>query len=136
MRNDILLVAIHYHACYIRFRVPKGIVRSMEQRMNKLVRNGQVAVLYSPDYGAGWSTWANQDVRKDVLFDPGAVELVEQEKWEELEVYITLKYPGFYTGGLRDLQIEWMPEGTQFIVNEYDGNESIQTRDSTDWYTA
>jgi hypothetical protein len=41
-----------------------------------------------------------------------------------------------FCGGLRDLQIEWMPEGTEFIVNDYDGNESIQTRDSTDWYTA
>lgn len=104
--------------------------------MNRVVRDGQVAVLYSPGYGAGWSTWANEDIRKGVLFDPGAVDLVEQEKWEELEVYITLKYPGFYTGGLRDLQIEWVPEGTQFIVDEYDGNESIQKRDTTDWYTA
>ena len=104
--------------------------------MNKLVRDGRVAVLYSPDYGAGWSTWASQDIREAVMFDPAIVELVEQEKLEELEVYVTLKYPNMFTGGLRDLQIEWMPEGTQFIINDYDGNESIQTRDSTDWYTA
>ena len=104
--------------------------------MNKVVRDGLVAVLYSPDYGAGWSTWAGQDIREAVMFDPAMVELVEQEKLEDLEVYVTLKYPNMFTGGLRDLQILWMPEGTQFIVNEYDGNESIQTRDSTDWYTA
>jgi hypothetical protein len=104
--------------------------------MNKLVRDGQVAVLYSPDYGAGWSTWASSEIREAVMFDPAMVELVEQEKWEELEVYVTLKYPDFYKGGLRDLQIEWMTEGTQFIINDYDGNESIQKRDSTDWYTA
>jgi hypothetical protein len=104
--------------------------------MNRVVRDGMVAVLYSPDYGAGWSTWASTEIREAVLFDPGAVELVEQEKWDELEVYITLKYPSLYTGGLRDLQIEWMPQGTQFQVNEYDGNESIQKRDTTDWYTA
>jgi len=104
--------------------------------MNRVVRDGQVAVLYSPGYGAGWSSWASREIREDVLFDPGAVELVEQEKWDELEVYIALKYPGLYTGGLRDLHIEWMPVGTQFIVNDYDGNESIQKRDTTDWYTA
>jgi len=104
--------------------------------MNRVVRDGQVAVLYSPGYGAGWSTWASTEIRQDVLFDPGAVELVEQEKWDELEVYIRLKYPDMFCGGLRDLQIEWLPEGTQFIVNDYDGNESIQKRDSVDWITA
>lgn len=104
--------------------------------MNKVVRDGQVAVLYSPDYGAGWSTWAAQDIREAVLFDPAMVELVEAENWEELQVYVTLKYPDMFCGGLKDLQIEWIPEGTQFIVNEYDGNESIQTRESTIWYTA
>ena len=25
--------------------------------MNKLIRDGKVAVLISPEYGAGWSTW-------------------------------------------------------------------------------
>ena len=104
--------------------------------MNKLVRDGKVAVLYSPDYGAGWSTWAGTDIREAVMFDPAMVELVEKEKWEELQVYVKLKYPDMFAGGLRDLQIEWMPEGTQFIINDYDGNESIQKRDSTDWYTA
>ena len=104
--------------------------------MNKLVRDGKVAVLFSPDYGAGWSTWAREEIREAVLFDPAMVELVEAEKWEELQIYVTLKYPDMFCGGLRDLQIAWMPEGTQFVVNDYDGNESIQTRDSTDWYTA
>jgi len=104
--------------------------------MNKVVRDGLVAVLYSPGYGAGWSTWASADIRDQVLYDPGLVDLVEHEKWTEAQAYVTLKYPGMFCGGLRDLQILWMPEGTQFIVNEYDGNESIQTRDSTDWNTA
>jgi len=102
--------------------------------MNRVVRDGRVAVLYSPDYGAGWSTWNTK--YPEILFDPALVELVEAEKWDELQAFVTLKYPDIYAGGLRDLQIEWIPQGTQFIVNEYDGNESIQTRDSTDWYTA
>jgi hypothetical protein len=102
--------------------------------VNKLIRNGRVAVLYSPDHGAGWFSWNTR--YPEILFDPALVELVEQEKWDELQAFVTLKYPDIYAGGLRDLQIEWIPEGTQFIVNEYDGNESIQTRDSTDWHTA
>lgn len=104
--------------------------------MNKLIRDGLVAVLYSPGYGAGWSTWADREIREAVLFDPAMVELVEAEKWEELKAFVALKYPTLYTGGLDDLHIEWMPQGTQFIVEDYDGNESITRRDTTDWYTA
>jgi len=104
--------------------------------MNRLIRDGNVAVLYSPGFGAGWSTWAEPDIREAVLFDPAIVELVEQEKWDELKAFVALKYPTLYTGGLNDLHIEWMPVGTQFIVDEYDGNESIQKRDTTDWYIA
>jgi hypothetical protein len=37
---------------------------------------------------------------------------------------------------MHDLQIEWIPEGTQFQVNEYDGNESIEKRDSVNWIQA
>ena len=102
--------------------------------MNKVVRDGRVAVLYSPGYGAGWFTWNTS--RPEILFDPAMVELVEQEKWEELRAFVVLKYPDIYVGGLEDLQIEWMPEGTQFQVNEYDGYESIEKRDSVDWITA
>jgi hypothetical protein len=100
----------------------------------KYVKDGQVAVLYSPGYGAGWFTW-NTDT-PEILFDPAIVELVEQEKWEELQSYVVLKYPNIYSGGLRDLRIRWIPVGTQFQVNEYDGSETIETRDSVDWITA
>lgn len=104
--------------------------------MNKVVRDGLVAVLYSPGYGAGWSTWASDDIREQILFDPGLVDLVENEKWEEAQAYAALKYPDFYPGGLDDLHIAWIPVGTQFRVNEYDGKESIEQRDSVDWITA
>jgi hypothetical protein len=102
--------------------------------MNKLVRNGRVAVLYSPGYGAGWFSWNTE--RPEILFDPAIVELVEAEKWDELRAFLVLKYPDIYNGGMNDLQIEWIPEGTQFQVNEYDGNESIERRDRVTWITA
>jgi hypothetical protein len=102
--------------------------------MNKVVRDGRVAVLYSPNYGAGWFSWNTE--RPEILFDPAIVELVEQEKWEELQAFVVLKYPDIYSGGLKDLEIEWMPVGTQFQVNEHDGYESIEQRDSMNWITA
>ena len=101
---------------------------------NKLVRDGKVAVLYSPGYGAGWFTWNTK--YPEILFDPAMVELVEQEKWDELRAYVVLKYPDIYAGGLEDLHIDWIPVGTQFQVKEYDGNESIERRDSVNWITA
>jgi hypothetical protein len=102
--------------------------------MNKVVRDGLVAVLYSPGYGAGWFSWNTE--HPELLFDPAIVELVEAEKWEELQAFVTLKYPSVYKGGLEDLHIEWVPAGTQFQVYEYDGYESIEKRDSVDWIIA
>lgn len=46
--------------------------------MEKVIRDGKVAVLYSPGYGAGWSTWCyNDDLVKTLLFHPLIVEKVE-----------------------------------------------------------
>lgn len=45
-------------------------------------------------------------------------------------------YPEAYLGGLETLRVEWLPKGTKFIINEYDGSESIQRLDETDWLVA
>ena len=102
--------------------------------MNKLIRDGKVAVLVSPGYGAGWSSWNPDTV--ELLFDPAIVELVEHNKWEELDVYVKLKYPGIYNGGMRDLEIEWLPVGTEFIIKEHDGAETIEIKSDIIWYQA
>jgi hypothetical protein len=102
--------------------------------MNKLVRDGMVAVLYSPDYGSGWYTW-NQDY-PEILFDPAIVKLVEENKWDELKTYVTLKYPKLYTGGIVDLKVALIPEGAMFRIAEYDGAESIELKDDADWFVA
>ena len=36
--------------------------------MNKLEKDGKVAVMISPGFGAGWSTW-NSEFRDTLLFD-------------------------------------------------------------------
>ena len=101
--------------------------------MNKLIRDGKVAVLYSPKYGAGWSTW-NSDI--ELLFDPAIVKMVEKKQFDELETFLTLKYPNIYLGGLEDLEIEWLPVGTEFRIEEHDGAESIVLKESQEWITA
>jgi len=39
--------------------------------MTKYIRDGKVAVLYSPGFGAGWSTWNDDEYRmSQPNFDP------------------------------------------------------------------
>lgn len=102
--------------------------------MRKLSENGKVAVLYSPEFGAGWYTW-NQE-HPEILFDPAMVKLVEKGQYDELATYVELKYPGIYTGGLDNLKVEWIKEGSLFRVVEYDGCESIEVNDEIDWMIA
>jgi hypothetical protein len=102
--------------------------------VNKLSENGKVAVLYSPGFGAGWSTW-NQEL-PEILFDPAIVKFVEKDQWAELKTYVALKYPNIYSGGLDDLKVAWIPEGTLFKVNEYDGSESIELKEDDGWIQA
>lgn len=106
----------------------------MTKNIAKLIDNSRVAVLYSPGFGAGWSTW-NRGV-PEILFDPAIVEFVENEKWAELTTYVTLKYPGLYTGGMKCLAVAWLSVGTEFRIKEYDGAESIEIKNEIDWITA
>jgi hypothetical protein len=106
----------------------------MKKNINKLVDNGKVAVLYSPGFGSGWSTW-NRGV-PDLVFDPAIVKFVENDQWAELNTYVTLKYPGVYTGGMKDLAVAWLSVGTEFRIKEYDGAESIEIKEDTDWLVA
>lgn len=114
--------------------------------MSKVIRDGKVAVLYSPGFGAGWSTWSLE--RGDVLmFDPVVVALVEdrdngkintEQLIEMVELYCNKEYGdnAVYCGGVDDLVIEWIPVGTQFKINEYDGSESIEYKENDYWVTA
>lgn len=99
--------------------------------MEKVIRDSHVAVLYSPGYGAGWFTW--NENHKELLFHPKLVEMVEQNRNSEINedwVKDNLGIANVYTEGAEDLRIEWIPQGTRFIINEYDGSESIHIYDN------
>jgi hypothetical protein len=105
--------------------------------MDKVIRDGKVAVLVSRGYGAGWSTWT--DEVETYLFHPKLVQMVEEERhseitteWMEQELGLDVSY----TGGTDGLEIEWVPVGTKFIIHEYDGHESLKTIDDFYWMTA
>jgi hypothetical protein len=90
-------------------------------------------ILYSPGYGAGWSTW-NRKHEKFLLFDEGLIALAERKAGEgEVKEYIESKLPKqyIYTGGWRDIAVATV-DGP-FRIDEYDGYESIKYADSADW---
>lgn len=116
--------------------------------MNKVIRDGKVAVLYSPGFGAGWSTWSVvKGLNNALMFEPSVVTLVEdrdngkitnEQLVELVESYCSNRYGKneVYCGGVDDLQIAWIPVGTQFKINEYDGSESIEFKENDYWITA
>lgn len=117
--------------------------------MGKVIRDGKVAVLYSPNYGAGWST-SNDTGLIDtdaLLFDPEIVSLVEKHKNGEIShsnmcdkimYYCDNKYGEdvVYYGGVHDLKIAWIPIGKEFRIMEYDGHESIDIMEYVKWSKA
>lgn len=108
--------------------------------MNKVIRDGKVAVLVSSGFGAGWSTWSyvgEEDYRNFMLFDPTLVTMVERgDSVEAIESYVTAIHPHTYCGGASDLTIQWLPVGTAFRIHEYDGAESVEIRDDIEWNVA
>ena len=108
--------------------------------MNKVIRDGKVAVLVSSGFGAGWSTWSyvgEEDYRNFMLFDPTLVTMVERgDSVEAIESYVTAIHPHTYCGGASDLTIQWLPVGTAFRIHEYDGAESVEIRDDIEWNIA
>ena len=102
--------------------------------MQKKTVDGLVAVLYSPDFGAGWYTWHNV---AELLFDPKVVDMVlEKTSAETIELYCRTVYGDHYSGGADDLEVAWVPTGTEFIIDEYDGNETITFKDKVNWVIA
>lgn len=98
--------------------------------MEKIVRDGMVAVAVSGGYGAGWSTWDNvnpMDARFNQLFLDGKVDEV---------VRICNEERLGYASGAGDVKIVWVPIGTRFVITEYDGAEDLMTIDDYAWLTA
>ena len=98
--------------------------------VDKIVRDGMVAVAVSRGFGAGWSTWCDVNPL-DARFN----QLFLEERHDEAE-YLADELDLGYAAGAQDVDILWIPVGTKFTIDEYDGSESILTIESIQWYEA
>lgn len=84
---------------------------------------GEVAVLYSPEYGAGWYTWNSH---KGLLFDKEIVQAVLDKDFVAVIDIAKRKYPKCCVLGAEQLTIEWMRPGTAFEIEEHNGYGRIE----------
>lgn len=88
---------------------------------------GEVAVLVSYGYGAGWSTW-NHEYEDFLTFDKGLVEMsLNNASKEDVEKYVQEKTGAEYVCVLGwPCSIKYLAPGSQFTIEEYDGAESLR----------
>jgi len=112
-------------------------------------------ILYSPGYGAGWSTW-NAHTKEQIKFlveYPPLIEYVENNGgylpnrravWfddeeerikaipavQQLEKEWKERFPDeadLFLSGIKGLAIREIPSDARYFIEEYDGSESIVT---------
>lgn len=96
----------------------------------KLERDGMVAVVYSPDYGAGWSTWNPGEHRQRLIFDSGVAEAVLAGENARAVSIARAFCPDLYDGCSSSLAVAWVPKGQPFIITENDGFEDCEFGDA------
>lgn len=102
--------------------------------MKKLIIDGKVAVLVSPGYGAGWYTW-NYD--EEMIFDFEIASMLHNKvDFQQIVEYVEKQYPDAFYGALDNLIIKWLPIGTKFRIDEYDGAEWVEEYREESWYIA
>jgi hypothetical protein len=101
--------------------------------MEKVIVDGIVKVLYSPSYGAEFLTWG---APVEAIFDPKLIQLVEDNNFSEAISYVEKTYTNTFTGGVVDLMVALIPEGSKFVIDEYDSYESIRLLEHINYLTA
>lgn len=91
-------------------------------------------VLYSPGYGAGWSSWND----KALAYDKRVIDYWmthKHAKIKEVSKYLKeLGYDAYVSvSNWYNLELEWMRPLVYWRINEYDGSESIEILNLDNW---
>ena len=125
----IFMVATVVFAVWLHLTGPRTTsgFRGAIDMSDKVIRDGKVAVIVSPGFGAGWSTWADDEHAAWCRHDPALVEAVEAKDWDRVKALAEACDEDIYLGGNEVLVVEWVPKGAPYYIHEYDGNEWIVT---------
>jgi len=96
----------------------------MKMKMNKIEKDGKIAVLVSSEYGLGWST-AYPEHREFLCMDAGIVQAIMDNAPDEAANIARRKCAYISRFDAEKLIIEWVDKGASFEINEYDGYESV-----------
>lgn len=109
-------------------------------------------LLYSPGFGAGWTTWCgDDDVRRFMVSYQPIIDALERGEGTHGNSGLTEDHPAVqqfihdveqkfgagkvpYLGGLRDITVLTVADDELVHFEEYDGNESVRYRDSGEWF--
>jgi hypothetical protein len=61
-----------------------------------------------------------------MVFCPRLVKAVLGESGESRHTVASEEFPGAYNGGIDQLKVSWVPKGSRFEIEEYDGSESVR----------
>lgn len=95
----------------------------------KLYRDDRLGVVYSPGFGAGWSTWACSHIADQIATDRRIVEAVlaeDRQAANRLASEIADANDAHAYLGCSRLEVAWVPRGALYRVDEYDGSEAVQ----------
>ena len=111
-------------------------------------------VLVSYGFGAGWGTWSEHELAYDRRVIEFWMAHKDNKPW--MDTVTIYPYNGFestahaeareffinelgldecpYMGGFADCDLEWVPVGARFRINEYDGDESLEIENEGNWW--
>lgn len=104
--------------------------------MEKLVRDGKVAVIIGSGYGENWSTYATGKSNEEAVFCPRLALAVLGESGETVDEVSRELFPNLREFSTPRLQVEWVPVGVKFFIIEEDGKETLWREDEISWTTA
>lgn len=105
--------------------------------MDKIEKDGKVAVLYSPFFGAGWSTQAfDFNFQESLCMDARIVgPFLAGDKAYAIAAAKAL-FPALCISSADSLKVMWIEKGKVFEIKVYDGRESIHVIGDRQYMTA